>query len=71
MRVRQRFAQLQAQDERLQTVPWHVVNAAQTIQEVQEEINKIVLHTVTSVQKEQGKPMATMWNHVIVKDTNN
>ena len=71
LRVRQRFAQLQAQDERLQTVPWHVVNAAQTIQEVQEEINTIVLKTVESVQQEQqqGKPMPTMWNHVLVDTT--
>ena len=65
--VRQRFAQLQAQDERLQTVPWHVVNAAQTIQEVQQEINAIVLQTVESVkQQQEGTPMPTMWNHVLV-----
>jgi dTMP kinase len=67
LRVRQRFAQLQAQDERLQTVPWHVVDAAQSIEEVQKEINTIVLQTVESVQEQQqkGKPMPTMWNHVL------
>ena len=60
-RVRQRFSQLQAQDDREGKVPWYVVNAAQTIDEVQAEINAIVERTVKQVETEQ-KPLELLWH---------
>lgn len=59
-RVRQRFSQLQAQDDREGKVPWHVVNAAQTVEEVQSEINEIVERTIAQVKKED-KPLQLLW----------
>jgi len=50
MRVRQRFGELQAKDEEEKIVPWHIVNAAQSIDEVQADINKIVEDTIKRVQ---------------------
>lgn len=58
-RVRQRFAELQAMDEKEQTVPWHVINAAQTIEQVQSEINVIVHDTIQRVA--QGAPLKKMF----------
>lgn len=60
VRVRQRFSQLQTQDEREGNVPWHIVNAAQSIEEVQAEINQIVERTVSQVNKE-AKPLQVLW----------
>lgn len=40
-------------------VPWHVVNAAQTIEEVQADILAIVEDTVQQVQG--GKPLPKLW----------
>jgi hypothetical protein len=59
-RVRQRFAQLQAFDEHEGTVPWFIVNAAQSIDEVQQEINQIVDATIRKVQQD-NTPSETMW----------
>ena len=60
IRVRQRFSQLQAHDEKDSSVPWHIVNAAQTVEQVQEDINKIVEETVRQVQ-EEGKSLELLW----------
>jgi thymidylate kinase len=60
--VRQRFSQLQAQDEREGKVPWYLVNAAQTIEEVQAEINEIVERTVAQV-KDEDKPLQVLWKN--------
>ena len=66
-RVRQRFSQLQAQDERDGQVPWHVVNAAQTVEEVQKEINDIVEATIERVQgssdESSSLPLQLMWQN--------
>mmetsp|Transcript_758 Transcript_758/g.1172 ORF Transcript_758/g.1172 Transcript_758/m.1172 type:complete len:235 (+) Transcript_758:106-810(+) len=59
IRVRERFGELQQMDEKDGRVPWHIVNAAQSIEEVQKDINKIVEDTVKSVA--QGKPLFNMW----------
>ncbi|KAL3894893.1 MAG: hypothetical protein SGARI_007611 [Bacillariaceae sp.] len=59
-RVRQRFSQLQAMDERDGQVPWYVVNAAQTVEEVQKEINEIVEKTVEEVNAEE-RPLGLLW----------
>jgi hypothetical protein len=59
MRVRQRFAELQAMDEKDQTVPWHVINAAQSIEQVQLEINQIVHDTMKRVA--EGAPLRKMF----------
>lgn len=64
-RVRQQFSKLQAQDERLGLVPWHIVNAAQTIDDVQTEINAIVQQTITRVQQQheavEEQPLQVLW----------
>jgi hypothetical protein len=64
-RVRQQFSKLQAQDERQGLVPWHIVNAAQTIDDVQTEINAIVEQTIARVQQQQEsveeQPLQVLW----------
>lgn len=59
-RVRRRFSQLRAMDEADGQVPWYVVNAAQTIEEVQKEINRIAELTVERVNADE-KPLGLMW----------
>lgn len=60
MRVRQRFAELQLMDEKDKIVPWHIVNAAQSIDEVQADINRIVEETIQRVS-EEGQPLNKMF----------
>jgi hypothetical protein len=76
-RVRQRFAQLQAKDEQEGQVPWHVVNAARSMEEVEQEIQQIVARTIDMVQNynssccdggdggdddnTSGKPLQVLW----------
>eukprot|EP00526_Cylindrotheca_closterium_P023180 CAMPEP_0113646230 /NCGR_PEP_ID=MMETSP0017_2-20120614/24410_1 /TAXON_ID=2856 /ORGANISM="Cylindrotheca closterium" /LENGTH=171 /DNA_ID=CAMNT_0000558093 /DNA_START=90 /DNA_END=602 /DNA_ORIENTATION=+ /assembly_acc=CAM_ASM_000147 len=57
--VRKQFDKLQKQDEADGRVPWYIVNAAQTVEEVQGDINKIVESTISSVQDKQ-KPMGKL-----------
>jgi len=59
-RVRQRFSELQDMDEKDGQIPWYVVNAAQSIEEVQKEINEIVENTVEKVQSEE-QPVGLLW----------
>ena len=58
-RVRNRFSELQSMDERLNIVPWHIIDASQTIEDVQKDISSIVNDTITSVSN--GKPLMKMW----------
>jgi LAS superfamily LD-carboxypeptidase LdcB len=66
-RVRQRFSQLQAMDERDGQVPWYVVNAAQSIEEVQKEIKSIVEKTVERVNSEE-RPLGILWQSEQCRD---
>ncbi len=67
-RVRQRFSELQAQDKDGGQVTWHVVNAAQSIEEVQKEINEIVENTIDRIE---GQILPRLWPSVIKgKETN-
>lgn len=59
LRVRKRFAELQSIDEKDGRVPWHVVDASQSIEEVTTELVKIVEETVEKVK--DGKPLRKMW----------
>ena len=61
LRVRQRFEQLQQLDkvQGNNRVPWHIVSAAQSIEQVQAEINKIVDKTLAQVQS--GKQLGKLW----------
>lgn len=59
IRVRERFDELKNIDEVEGRVPWHIVNAAQSIEDVQNDINKIVEKTLKNVA--QGKPLRNMW----------
>ena len=56
IRVKERFTELRQGDD---VVPWHVVNAAQAIEQVQADILAIVEDTVKQVQ--DGKPLPKLW----------
>mmetsp|Transcript_2799 Transcript_2799/g.4231 ORF Transcript_2799/g.4231 Transcript_2799/m.4231 type:complete len:250 (+) Transcript_2799:67-816(+) len=59
LRVRKRFAELQAMDEGEKTVPWHIIDASQAIDDVQRDINKVVEETIKRV--EGGAPLRKMF----------
>eukprot|EP00536_Pseudo-nitzschia_multiseries_P002633 jgi/Psemu1/251860/estExt_Genewise1Plus.C_350097 len=52
-RVRQRFSELQGMDEADGQIPWYIVDAAQSIEDVQQEINSIVESTVEKVHGDE------------------
>ena len=58
--MRQRFAELQSIDEKQGRVPWHVVDASQSIEEVKEKLVSIVADTLERVQRESA-PLPRMW----------
>lgn len=76
-RVRERFSQLQALDEHEGIVPWHIVDAARSVEDVQQEIQEIVERTIRDVQQRAdeeegaepaseadavgGKPLQLLW----------
>lgn len=60
IRVRKRFAELQALDEEQGRVPWHVVDASQSIEDVTKELVSIVNETVERVGKGPS-PLRRMW----------
>ena len=57
--MRERFAELQAKDEEHKRVPWHIVDASNSVEEVQKDINAIVERTLEKVQK--GSPLYQMF----------
>ena len=63
IRVRQRFAELQSIDEKHGRVPWHVVDASQSIEEVKEKLAAIVTDTIERVQSDSSgsAPLRRMW----------
>ena len=60
IRVRKRFGELQAIDEKHGRVPWHVINAAQSIEQVTEELVSIVTKTIKKV--DEGAPLHRMFS---------
>lgn len=60
IRVRKRFAELQALDEKDGRVPWHVVDASQSIEDVTDELVRIVNETLERVDRESS-PLKRMW----------
>lgn len=60
IRVRQRFAELQSLDEKSGRVPWHVVDASKSIEEVHQELISIVTNTIDRVQK-ASSPLKRMF----------
>ncbi|KAL3770324.1 hypothetical protein ACHAW5_003452 [Stephanodiscus triporus] len=60
IRVRQRFAELQSIDEKQGRIPWHVVDASQSMEEVKESIAGIVTGTIERVQSKTA-PLRRMW----------
>ena len=60
LRVRQRFEELQVMDEKDGEIPWHIINAAQSIEDVQKEINEIVENTVEKVRSDEN-PVGLLW----------
>lgn len=59
-KVRQRFRELQEMDETDGSIPWYIVDAAGTIEEVQTEINGIVESTIEKIQSEE-KEIGLLW----------
>ncbi|KAL3815802.1 hypothetical protein ACHAXA_001696 [Cyclostephanos tholiformis] len=60
MRVRQRFAELQSIDEKQGRIPWHVVDASQSVEEVQARIAGIVSNIIERVQTDTAQ-LGRMW----------
>jgi hypothetical protein len=58
LRVRQRFEELSKADQKEGRVPWHFVSAAQTVEEVQADIYKIVEKTL---EVKNGKELGKLW----------
>lgn len=61
IRVRERFSQLKATDEEDGRVPWHVINASQSIDKVEAAIQTIAHETLRKVN--EGKPLYKMWEN--------
>lgn len=57
-KVREQFMLLKGEDQASKTVPWHVVNAAQSIDEVHSEIVGIVDGVLASLD---NKPVGKLW----------
>ena len=68
MRVRQRFAELQAMDEKQGRVPWTIIDASKTVEEVTADIVGVVDATLKRVAGEGsdaeqgGAPLNKMWD---------
>lgn len=64
-RVRARFSELESIDRKASSsagkvrIPWHIVDASQSIEAVESDIQKIVNETIVSVSN--GKPLYKMW----------
>ena len=58
IKVRNQFLQLKAEDEASANVPWHVLDARKTIEELQAEI-KVIADRVITESKE--KPITKLW----------
>ena len=58
LRVRQRFSELQNEDEG--RIPWHVIDAAQSVEAVTNDIVNIVNKVMEGVA--QGKPLQKLWS---------
>eukprot|EP00934_Nitzschia_sp_Nitz4_P009396 Nitzschia sp. Nitz4//scaffold65_size103378//8279//9180//NITZ4_004453-RA/size103378-augustus-gene-0.85-mRNA-1//-1//CDS//3329556201//9386//frame0 len=59
-RVRERFQDLRQDDEQNGQVGWHMVDASQTIEAVQKDINGIVESTLQTIQQEK-KQLGRLW----------
>jgi dTMP kinase len=68
IRVRQRFADLQAVDEKTGGVPWKVVNAEQSVEQVQADIWKIVQDTVEAAAGESIRKLWMPGNYYDIPD---
>ena len=58
--MRHRFAELQSIDEKHGRVPWYVVDASKSVDEVKEMVSGIVSSTIERVQSETA-PLGRMW----------
>lgn len=58
MRVRERFGDLEKLDEG--RIPWKIVDASQSIEDVESDIWRIATETMERIN-EEGKPLACMW----------
>ena len=60
VRVRERFSVLQKMDEG--RVPWTIVNAAQTVEQVESDVWEVVRATIESCG---DQPVKTMWQEEV------
>jgi hypothetical protein len=60
IRVRHRFAELQSIDEKHGRVPWYVVDASKSVDEVKEMVSGIVSSTIERVESGTA-PLRRMW----------
>ena len=61
MKVREKFMDLKAADEAANLVPWYVINAHNSIEEISSEINVIVDETIKAVS---NKPIPKLFTEV-------
>ena len=69
-RVRDRFSQLRHHDARDGIVPWHVVNANQTMDQVQDDINTIVQRVLDDLDDAPDTPVHSLWTTTTNNKTN-
>lgn len=63
LRVRQRFNELQEADDG--KIPWHMIDAAQSMEAVTEDIVKAVNKVLEDVS--QGKPLQKLWSDGVIE----
>lgn len=61
VRVRERFDELQNMDQRDGRIPWKIIDAAQSVEDVEKDIEDVVQETVELV--ENGKPLEKLWTN--------
>ena len=57
IKVREKFLTLKGADEKAGTVPWHTIDAAQSIEIIQEQIQKIADDTMEKAQNQEIKSL--------------
>jgi hypothetical protein len=61
LRVRKQFEKLEKLDRAEGRVPWHIVSAAQSVDDVRNDIWHIVQKTLAQVKSGTGKPVGKLW----------
>jgi len=59
IRVRKRFADLQALEDSVNGTPWYMINAQQSAERVHSDIQQVVQTTIDQVNS--GAPLRKLW----------